>query len=85
MIAFEDTLVVAPQIDPQDALAAMLDVHQSMAASGREVAGIVRRLRSASPHTRDPLQLKLEQSTAAILAYAEQLQFLEKCYRCGRD
>ena len=83
MIASETTGVTAPEIDPQDALAAMLDVQRSMAAAGREMATIVRRLRTSSPCTREELQVQLEESTTAIAAYAEQIQYLEKCYRGG--
>jgi hypothetical protein len=80
MIALEATEIAAPEIEPQDALAAMLDVQRSMTTAAREMATIVRRLMTSS---QDELRLQLEDSTAAIAAYAEQLQFLEKCYRGG--
>jgi len=73
----------ALEIEPQDALAAMLEIERCMIRATRKMMELNRRLPYTNVKARPAIQAQLEELIAVIAAYLEQVEYLRERYRAG--
>ena len=74
----------AAELEPLDALAAMLEIEQNMIEATRKLIELNQRLPSTSAKAQPAIRAKLEELMAIIVAYQEQIEFLRRRYLAGR-
>lgn len=62
----------------------MLSVRRSMVEASADLKAVRRRLITAGPQRRPALCSQLDELTASLVAYSEQIQFLGHRYRDGQ-
>jgi hypothetical protein len=75
----------APEIDPLDALAAMLSVRRSMIEVSADLKSLLLGLINSGPQRRAVLCTQLDELTSSLVSYSEQIQFLSHRYRDGQN
>jgi hypothetical protein len=78
LVHFSDNL---PQIEPRDALDAMLDVQWSIVEASHKLSDLVQQAQSSEPINSLALSARLDDVIASLMAFCEQVQFLWQCYR----
>jgi hypothetical protein len=75
----------APEIDPLDALAAMLSVRRSMIEVSADLKSLLLDLINSGPQRRRVLCSQLDELTSSLVSYSEQIKYLGHRYRDGQN